>query len=255
MKALILAAGRGKRLGELTKSKNKCLIEVRGKPLIGYSLDCAGKIDVSEIVIVVGYQAEEIKNLIGSEYNRKPVEYVIQSEQEGLVDAIECAKQKIGNEEFCLFLGDELMVNPRHFEMVEEFKTKKSFASVGVIKVEDPGLISKTYGIQEEDNGEKKLIEKPDADTIKNGLVMKDIMGTGNCVFSNDVFKYIKKTPINQKRGERELPDLINEIIKDGQKVDFPVICDKYFNVNVKEEIKDAESYFAHFSESEKKLS
>jgi len=168
-----------------------------------------------------------------------------------LVHAIECAKEAIGKEDFFLFLGDELMVNPKHSEMIDKFKTDKPFAITGVIRVDDPNLISKTYGIQEEEGLVRDLIEKPSAEAIRDGLVMRDIMGTGNCVFRNDIFKYIDITPINPKRGEKELPDLIKTAIRDGQTVKFAAICDEYCNVNIKEEIKDAESCFTHFSETE----
>ncbi len=252
MKALVLAGGRGKRLGEITQSKNKCMLEIHGRLLITYSLDCASKIGVSEIVIVVGYQAEDIKKAIGDKYKGIPVKYVFQAEQKGLVHAIECAKEAIGGEDFFLFLGDELMVNPKHSEMIEKFRIDKPFAITGVIRVDDPNLISKTYGIQEEEGLVRDLIEKPSAEAIRDGLVMRDIMGTGNCVFRNDIFKYIDITPINPKRGEKELPDLIKTTIKNNNTVEFVTICDGYFNVNVREEIKDVESYFIHFSEDDK---
>jgi len=72
-------------------------------------------------------------------------------------------------------------------------------------------------------------------------------MGTGNCVFKNEIFSYIPKTPINQKRGEKELPDLIQCAIDDGKIVKSFIICDQYFNLNLKEDIEKAKSYFAHF--------
>lgn len=250
MKALILAAGRGKRLGELTQTKNKCLLEVNGRPLIASSLDYASQLDISEIIIIVGYQAEKIKKYCGNEYNGKPVKYVFQPEQKGLVHAIECAQEAIGQEDFFLFLGDELMINPRHSEVVRKFKEEKPFTICGVINVDNPNLISKTYGVQEKEGIVSDLIEKPTAAEINNGLVVKNIMGTGNCVFQNAIFSYIPKTPMNPKRGERELPDLIREVIRDGKKVTSAPICDVYFNIN----LKNDESYFAHFSEEDNVL-
>jgi len=68
MKALILAGGRGKRLKEVYDEKNKCMIPIKDKPLIQYSLDNAICADVSEIIIVVGYKAEEIINAYGNKY-------------------------------------------------------------------------------------------------------------------------------------------------------------------------------------------
>jgi dTDP-glucose pyrophosphorylase len=251
MKALILAGGRGKRLGELTQSKNKCILEIHGRPLVTYSLDCASQMDASEIVIVVGYQADELMKIVGNEYKGKPVRYVFQKEQKGLVHAIECAKDSIGKENFFLFLGDELMVNPKHKEMACFIQQEKPFVSCGMIKVQDPNLISKTYAIKEENGSIVDLIEKPDAGVLKSGTVRADLMGTGNCFFNNEIFSYIPRTPINPKRGERELPDLIKAAVLDHQKVKSYLICDEYYNVNVKEEIRDAESFFTHFSEGE----
>lgn len=240
MKALILAGGKGKRLGEVGDKKNKCMLLVKGKPLIEYSLDCAIQADISEIVIVVGYKAEEIINSYGNQYNGKPIKYVIQSEQKGVVHAIECAEKAIEGEDFMLMLGDELMVRPKHKEMIEKFKKEQLFGICGVVMVDDLNLIKKTYAvIQAEDKRIFRLIEKP-------SRPMNNIMGTGNCIFKNEIFSYIPSTPINQKRGEKELPDLIQCAIDEGNLVKSFIICDRYFNVNSKEEFKEAKSYFVH---------
>lgn len=245
MKALILAAGRGKRMGQLAQVKNKCMLKVNGRPLIASSLDCASQMDVSEIIIVVGYQAEDIKEYCGREYNGKPIKYVLQPEQRGLVHAIESAREAIGEDDFFLFLGDELMINPNHSEMLKKFQEEKLFTVCGMIKVDNPSLISRTYGIREEGGLISELIEKPDMGDIEKGLVSKDVMGTGNCVFQNAIFSYIDKVPVNPKRGEKELPDLIKAAVGDGKKVKSSVVCDMYFNVNLRQD----DSYFAHFSE------
>lgn len=249
MKALILAAGRGKRLGEMTQEKNKCLVEIGGRLLLSYSLDCASKIpQISEIVVVVGYQAEEIVNRFGDHYQGKSVKYAFQEEQKGLVHAIEQAGQVLNGEDFLLMLGDELMTNPRHLEMFRVFEDGNIFSLCGVLLVENRNLIKKTYSISQDKNGNiLKLIEKPQNP-------QNNIMGTGNCLFRNEILSYISKTPINSNRGERELPDLIQVAIDDGKIVKPFNICSRYFNFNIKEEIHDVESFFAHFSEEERNL-
>lgn len=240
MKVLILAGGRGKRLDKVSEDKNKCMIEIKKKPLIEYSLDCANQTNISEIVIVVGYKAEEIINTYGNSYNGKTIKYVIQPEQKGLVHAIEYAQEAIGKEDFMLMLGDELLVKPKHSEMIKKYHDENLFALCGVVNVEDKNLIKKTYAvIQGEDNRIFRLIEKP-------SNPMDNIMGTGNCIFKSEIFSYIPQTPINQKRGEKELPDLIQCAIDEGNMVKSFVICERYFNVNFKEEIKEVKSYFAH---------
>lgn len=241
MKALILAGGRGKRLAGVSENRNKCMINIRGRPLIEYSLDCAVQTDISEIVIVVGYRAEEIINTYGNRYNAKPIKYVIQSEQKGLVHAIECARETIGKEDFMLMLGDELMINPKHQKMIDTFEKENLFGVCGVVIVESISLIKKTYAIiQSDDSRIYRLIEKP-------SRPMNNIMGTGNCIFRNEILSYTSQTPINQKRGEKELPDLIQCAIDEGNIIKSFVICDKYVNINIPEEINEAESYFAHF--------
>jgi dTDP-glucose pyrophosphorylase len=240
MKVLILAGGRGKRLGQTTENQNKCMLNIAGKPLIEYSLNCAANLDISEIVIVVGYRAEEIINKYGNEYKQKPIKYVIQQEQKGLVHAIECSTNTIGNDDFMLMLGDEVLVNPRHKEMLLKFKEKNLFSICGTITVNDKSLISKTYSIiQGEGDRIYRLIEKP-----KNPL--NHTMGTGNCIFRNKIFSYIEQTPINQKRGEKELPDLIQCAIDDGQMIKSLNICDNYTNVNSEHELKEMTSMFFH---------
>jgi dTDP-glucose pyrophosphorylase len=237
MKALILAGGRGNRLEQITDEVNKCMLRMAGKPLIEYSLENARVAGVDEIIIVVGYLAEDIINTYGNRYRDVPIRYVIQWEQKGLVHAIECSRKSIGDSDFMLFLADEILVNPKHGEMIKKFSSESIFVLCGVITVEDSSQISKTYAIikNESNNQIFRMIEKP-------ARPMNDIMGTGNCIFSNRIFEYIPETPINQKRGEKELPDLIQCAIDNGRMVKAFFIGDKYFNINTPDDIRIAES-------------
>jgi len=242
MKALILAAGKGKRMGEFSQDRNKCLIEIAGRPLIEYSLDCACENDFSEILVVVGYQAKTIMDIYGNNYKGKPIKYIFQEEQKGLVHAIECAKTALKKEDFFLMLGDELLINPKHREMIKRYYEKDLFSLCGFSLVDDKDLVKKTYAIVQ--NGNNKIInltEKPE-NPINN------LMGTGNCIFKNEILSYLNKTPINQKRKEKELVDLIQTSIDDGHVVKSFLICSHYFNINSSAEIEEANSYFFHHS-------
>jgi dTDP-glucose pyrophosphorylase len=241
MKALILAAGRGARLGTATQDINKCMLHVAGKPLIDYSFACAAALEeISEIIVVVGYRKSDVTERFGSAYAGKQVTYVTQDQQHGLVHAIACAAGALGTDDFMLMLGDELMLNPRHRAFVGEFSKGASFALCGVVEVKDRNLISKTYSvIQLADGRISRLIEKPQSP-------QNSMMGTGNCIFNNDILKYIPATPINQKRGEKELPDLIQCAIDDGHGVRPFVICDEYVNINDQQELNRVTSAFTH---------
>ena len=66
-------------------------------------------------------------------------------------------------------------------------------------------------------------------------------MGTGNCIFRNEIFDFIPYTPINYFRKEKELPDLIQCAIDDGKEVQMFFISAKYVNINTPEDIEIAE--------------
>ncbi|MBI9052567.1 MAG: aminotransferase class I/II-fold pyridoxal phosphate-dependent enzyme [Bacteroidales bacterium] len=76
MQVLILAAGMGKRLADLTEQTTKCMVHVNGVPLINRALDVLTDFDLSRIVIVVGYKGEKLKEHLGDTYNNVPIEYV-----------------------------------------------------------------------------------------------------------------------------------------------------------------------------------
>jgi len=235
MKALILAGGRGKRLGTITESINKCMLDFRGRPVIEYNLDRSAGIDeVTQMVIVVGNRAEDIINRYGTCYKGKTIQYVIQWEQKGLVHALSCCNEALGTDDFFLLLGDEILINSRHGEMLEKFRTEELFGVCGVTLQKDSRKISRTYAvIFDKENRVFRLIEKPKK-------ILNNYQGTGHCIFKNEILTYIDRTPTHPERGEKELPDLIQCAIDDGQVVKIFDICDIYTNINSQEDLIEA---------------
>lgn len=233
MKALILAGGRGSRLGEATADRNKSMCRYRGRYIIENSLENARSAGADEIVLLVGYKAETIINEIGIRYRDVPIRYVIQWERRGVVHAIEQCGEALEGQDFLLMLADEVFDEPRHGRMREVFNEKPdTFALCGVVRVEDRSLISKTYAVMQEASNSRihRLVEKPRSP-------MNDVQGTGNCLFRNGILDYIEYTPINQQRKEKELPDLIQCAIDDGKIVKSFEIAAWYRNVNTLEEL------------------
>ena len=77
MQAIILAAGMGKRLGEYTRDNTKCMLPVNGRPLIDRTLGMLANLGICRVVIVVGYQAQNLIDYIGQRYaDRLDIEYV-----------------------------------------------------------------------------------------------------------------------------------------------------------------------------------
>ena len=77
MQAIILAAGMGKRLGELTKNNTKCMVEVGGVKLIERALRILDKKSLSRIILVVGYQYENLTTFVNSLQLATPIEYIV----------------------------------------------------------------------------------------------------------------------------------------------------------------------------------
>lgn len=236
MKAVILAAGRGKRLEETTEPINKCMLKFQGRHLIEYSLETARLSNVGEIIIVVGYRAEDVINKYGIQYGNIKIRYVFQEEQTGLVDAIGKAKEALNGDDFILLLADEILIHPNPQKMVETFKQENLFVLCGVTKVNDTNQIRKTYSIiyNESDNRIYRLIEKP-------RKPIGNLMGTGNCIFKNKIFDYFPYIPINYHRNEKELPDMIQCAIDEGNDVKMYFIDAEYININTPEDIAIAE--------------
>ncbi|MFH1307834.1 MAG: sugar phosphate nucleotidyltransferase [archaeon] len=236
MKALILAGGRGSRLNDFTKDQSKSLVKIYEKPLIEYNLDQAIEAGVSEILITVCYKQEQIMKALGKEYKGVKITYIKEGfsikalAKKGLVDAIETARKAIGNDDFILMLGDEIVVDAKIKEMVKKFRDEDLFAICGIIFEEDRLSIRKTYSAMVNEKGRAfRMIEKPK-------VKINNIKGTGHCIFKNEILDYLERTPINAYRGQKEMVDMIQVAIDDAKKVYVYPITKDYVNVNIKED-------------------
>lgn len=76
MQAIILAAGMGRRLGEYTHDNTKCMLEVNGEKLIDRALESLFRANISRVILVVGYKAQNVVDYVGDDYKGMPVLYV-----------------------------------------------------------------------------------------------------------------------------------------------------------------------------------
>lgn len=230
MKGLILAAGKGRRLNAV----DKALLRVKGYHLIAYSLTKLMELQVDEIIIVVGSNSK-IPELYYTSHNVDvPVRYVVQESPTGLVDAIELASEFIDGD-FYLTLTDEVMVNSRHKEMLEQFQSRKRLAGICGYCQGTLDDVRKTYtiGLKKSGMAIEGLIEKPIVPFNK-------MVGTGNCIFRKGMLDYIGDTPKNLMTGQRELVDWVQVCINKGCVVEAFNICNEYINVNTEEDLERA---------------
>lgn len=76
MQAIILAAGMGKRLKDITDNQTKCMVKVNGKPIINHTLDIISQYPLDRIIIVIGYKGDKLREYLGKSYNNIPIHYI-----------------------------------------------------------------------------------------------------------------------------------------------------------------------------------
>lgn len=107
MKIIILAAGKGSRMGELTKEVPKSMLKINGKTLLAHKLDALAGIGDS-IGIVVSHMSEKIIEEIGDNWNGIPITYCFQKELNGTASALNAARDFIGDDSFLVLMGDDI---------------------------------------------------------------------------------------------------------------------------------------------------
>ncbi|MCQ2331080.1 MAG: aminotransferase class I/II-fold pyridoxal phosphate-dependent enzyme [Paludibacteraceae bacterium] len=113
MQAVILAAGMGKRLGELTKGHTKCMIQVGGETLISRLLHQLDLYKLSRVVMVIGYKAQELKAYLQTLDIQTPIEFVENTvyDKTNNIYSLYMAKDWLAKEDTLLFESDIIMEN------------------------------------------------------------------------------------------------------------------------------------------------
>ncbi len=106
MQVVILAAGRGVRMGDLTNDTPKPMLRINGRPILEYTLNNLPE-EISEVILIIGYKGDLIKSYFGDEYKGKKIRYLVQGNLNGGAAALHLAKELLG-ETFLVLNGDDL---------------------------------------------------------------------------------------------------------------------------------------------------
>lgn len=106
MQVVILASGRGTRMGALTDTVPKPMLTVHGKSLLAHKLDILPP-EIDEVIFVIGYLGEVIRNAFGEEYAGRRIRYVEQEVLNGTMGAVALTKPLITGR-FMVMMGDDL---------------------------------------------------------------------------------------------------------------------------------------------------
>lgn len=196
MKAVILAAGKSTRSYPLTIDKPKVLIKVAGKSLLLHKLESIEGL-VSEVVIVVGFKKDLIKNALGQEFLGMKITYAEQKEQLGTGHALLAAEPYL-KEDFIVMMGDD------HYSRENMELILKEKPSLLAKEVENPSI----YGVWKERGGfVSGFFEKQQRPVSK-------LANCGLYFLTPEIFRHIKKLK-KTVRGEYELNEAVNELSKE----------------------------------------
>src|SRR2546430_1718130 len=96
--AVILAAGRGTRMRELTAVVPKPMIEVRGKPVLQHIVEGLRDAGIRELLVIVGYHADAVQNFFGNgSRHNVAIQYVTQTVQDGTGRVVDLARDFVGD--------------------------------------------------------------------------------------------------------------------------------------------------------------
>jgi len=209
-KAVIPAAGEGRRLKPHTHTTPKILLQVAGKPIIGHIMERLLPARPDEVIVVVGAQGDQVKQYLTSEY-RCPFRFVQQTDPKGLGDAVHRAKDAFAGEPILVLLGDTI-VDLDMSKMVGRDNV------IGVKPVPDP----RRFGIVElRGRYARRLVEKPERPRSNLAIVGVYFFRDSGLLFGA-LDRLIARG--RRTRGEFQLTDALQLLIESGTKIRTRVI-------------------------------
>ena len=238
--AVLLAAGRGKRLGDLTADTPKPLLDIAGSPLISHIVDAFVGAGLANFVVVTGYRSEQIEQWAKTYSRNNPgikIAAVRQPELNGTGGAMLAAQKHLAGEaRFVFGWGDILMDRANYPRFIHHARVDEYDLLLAVNRVKDPFQGAAVY-VNKEMRVER-LDEKPAAGTAKTEWNNAGLFATGPMIFD-----YVAKLEASA-RGEIEIPVAIAKMIADGRVVRAVDVRGFWSDVGTPEDLENARVRF-----------
>ena len=221
MQAIILAAGEGIRMRPLTETVPKPLLKVAGRPLLDYTFAALPR-EVDEVILVVGYKAEQIKKYLGGSFAGKKIRYVYQAEREGTAKALF---------EAAAYIKDRFLVL-----MADDIYSKNDIEVC--LQHEQAMLVKRSE--REEPGGKVTLNKKGELQSVEEGKSFPTgtLVGTNVFVLNPEFFDY-EPVKLTDRKNEWGLPQTVALMARD-----FPVEiveATRWIKITTQEDLKKAE--------------
>jgi NDP-sugar pyrophosphorylase family protein len=203
-KAVILAAGRGTRMGDLTGDLPKPMLPVAGRPILEHVLDGLQAAGFTSAAVVTGYRAEAVENHFRS--YPMPLTFVRQEVINGTGTAALLCRDFAGTDPFLFTFGDILVSAADYAGIFERLSSNPvAQAAVGVKWVDDPFQGAAVY---EEGGAVTRIIEKP-----PKGTSHTHWNSAGLYAFRSGIFDELSRVPLSP-RGEYELTSAVEQLLE-----------------------------------------
>lgn len=209
-KAVLLAAGKGTRMRELTSDLPKPMLRVREKPILQHIIEGMKTAGIREFLIVVGWRADVVREFFGdgSAFGVR-VSYATQVVQDGTGRVVDLAREFCGNDAFILSYGD-ILLDPENYPKLAALPNDTE----AILTVKFTDDVSKGGAVFVNEQFELvDLREKP-----KPGEPTSPWYNAGVYAFRPSIFEYTARLQ-RSPRGEFELTDAIRELAQSGRKV------------------------------------
>ena len=204
-KALILAAGKGKRMWPLTENRPKPLLPIVGKSIIEKQIIELKKAGVKEVNVLIGYKMNKISEKLGNgDSFGLRIKYIVQEEQKGTGHAVNQMKDKISEPFYCL--NGDVLINQNN---IQRLLDKKEHIVMMTTEVKD----GTNFGAVKSKNGYLISIKE-------KGVSGKTSINAGIYLFNSKIFKALANIK-KSIRGEYELTDALESIAGDVKVVEY----------------------------------
>ena len=239
-KAVLLAAGRGVRLGALTDHLPKPMLEVAGQPLIGHIVGALAASQVRDIAIVTGYLASHIDEWCALFMRTHPDLHLMtlhQAELNGTAGAMLLGRDFVKGEAAFIFgWGDILMDHENYTRFIQAARSQSYDLMLSINRVRDPWSGGAVY--VDRDMRVERLVEKP-----ARGTSTTQWNNAGLFAASPLIFEYLEKLQPSL-RGELELPEAISMMIANGREVRAVDVRGFWSDVGTPEDLESARKLF-----------
>lgn len=201
---VILAAGKGERM---VSRKPKVMHEVMGKPLLGYVVEMAQKLDPSRIIVVTGYRRESVEAFLQD----KKVVTAFQAEQKGTAHALASAKDHLGGNDVLVLLGDVPLIQSDTLHEFLAFCHSAESIVFLTTDVEDPSGYGRVLM-----DGDRITDIREHSDASDEERRIKRI-NTGICYIPFGSFGLIDLIGADNAKGERYLTDICKVAGRQGK--------------------------------------